>query len=295
MTNKEKGRIDELTEHYQSMPRFDVEQGLGKLRARLGETENQVGSVGKASRKPSRRRWLSVAASLAVLLLAGAVYFATLPAKTTITAEGKTERILLPDGSEVLLKDGGTLSYDEDYGKDDRRIDLKGEAFFSVIPNPELAFLAEQGPVTLRVIGTTFNLKAQPELDIFEVEVASGKIMLETKEETLPVAAKECGRSEGPGQLSKMPAPNLNRHAWRTGKMVFEDQLLSEVVEIVENTYDVKIKISNKDMKACDFALTATFNQADLAEVLAHLEKLSGGHFLSSKSGRVYRLIDWCE
>lgn len=292
MTEKEKARIDELIGTYQVAERFDVEAGLSRLHENL-----DIATAPAAKVRPipvSRRSWIGAAAGF-LLLFAFGYYFATSSAEKTYLAENAPLEIALPDGSSVLLNKGSQLSYGKDYGETNRELALVGEAYFSVEPDKERPLLVSQGDVTLRVVGTTFNLKADPDQDFFEVEVSSGKVMLETKADAIPVAAKELGRYRKQTGLSKQSSPNLNRHAWKTGIIVFSATPFSEVVEVVERTYDVVLKVSEKDLKRCDFPITASFKNVLLKDVLTHLEKLTSGRFLTSKSAKVYRLVDWCD
>ena len=293
MTNKEKTTIDQLSGSYGASGRFDVDKGLSRLHRELG-IEAGPQAQPQPLKVTSRRSWLAIAASLAVLL-AFSFYYATSLDKNTYLADAGNLTVALPDGSEAILKEGSQLRLSADYGENDRTIYLDGEAYFSIEPDAVRPFLVSQDDVELRVVGTTFNLFIDPSTNVFEVEVSSGKVMLEKADESLAIAANECGIVSPAGEMKKMASPNLNRHAWKTGRIVFEATLFSEAVDVIQRTYDVIIKVSDRDLDGCNFPLTATFDDSELDDVLAHLEKLTGGKFLREQSGKVYRLIDWCK
>lgn len=295
MTNKEKTTIDQLSQEYHSDTMFDVDKGLHRLHKELGLTTHSQQDSKPQLKVYSRRSWWSIAAGITLLLAVSFFIATSLDKKETFHADENSLTVPLPDGSSVILKKGAKLSFGDDFGNATRRIELSGEAYFSVEPDSERPFLVTQDDVTLRVVGTTFNLMADPNNNVFEVEVSSGKVVLETDSSTLPVAAMERGRFDKQKQLTKTAAPNLERHAWKTGKLIFAATPLKDAIETIERTYDIILKISKKDLLKCGFPITATFENAQLSDVLLHIEKLAGGHFLSSESGKVHRLVEWCD
>lgn len=290
MTDREKKTIDHLTERYRTHESFDVEAGLASVHSRIRQPVSGVG------RRRSPSFWFGIAAGLALVLSLG-VYFATslVNVPYEIVANGdQEEEVSLPDGSRILLKRGGQLAYAADYGQSERRVELRGEAYFEVEPDAERPFLVQRGEVTLRVVGTSFNLKIDQEGSL-EVEVSSGRVKLETATDSLPVSKNERGTYRPASGLKKVAAPNLNAHAWRTGELKFSATPLSDVLDAVERAYDVSLIMDKDKLDRCDFPLTATFKEAPLNELLAHLEKLTGGRFVTEESSTRFRLTDWCK
>lgn len=94
-------------------------------------------------------------------LVAGAM---TEVKETVIEAPlGSRSRVVLPDNSEVWLNAGSTLRYTNDFGINDRQLELTGEAYFSVISNAQKPFIVKANDVSVRALGTKFNVKAYPE------------------------------------------------------------------------------------------------------------------------------------
>jgi len=294
MTKEQKAELDRLTEHYRASFTPDVNQGLARLHRAI-----ESSSVSVASQVPAtnQRRWFMVAASVAALALAtlAVVRFGNFGAQTFATTT-EPRSFVLPDGSEVLLNRYSELRVAADYGSEARTVKLRGEGFFSVQPNADQPFLVQQENVTLRVVGTSFNLKAIPRQAFFEVEVATGKVLLGDGAETLPVAALECGRYDKADGLKRMAAPHLNRHAWRTHRLIFRDTPFSEALELVERSYDIQIQVDPAHLASCDFTFSSEFVDAELEEVLSTLGRLCGGAIATvDENAGVYRVEDWCK
>ncbi|WP_273444963.1 FecR family protein [Neolewinella agarilytica] len=278
-------KIDQLVSAYGEEYTPDVEQGLQKLHARLGMEQKET-----TVRQLPRRRWLSVAA--AILLLCSAAYF-LFPGQETVVYANSGEspmEVKLADGTVAVLQSGTTLSHDPAYNEVDRRIQLDGQAFLQVQKDKSRPFFVASTATELRVTGTAFNLRIAGEE--LEVEVSEGSVELTRENEKLAVTANQCGLSRKGKTLQLMEAPNLNRHAWRTGKMVFEDASLAEVLEAMRTNFGFSVKGN----KGCDFPVSGSFSTDNPVAILETIAKLGGGELeTSGSSGQAFRLMGICQ
>ena len=262
-------RIDKLAASYRDDFEPDVEAGLARLHDRLGRSTARQATVRKLPRRRTGR-WLA-AASVLLLLLAGSFYALSLNDRTTVFAANENLEVELPDGTAVTLQRGSTLSYPADYNETERAIELNGQAFFRVHHDPSRPFTAGTDDVELLVTGTQFNLRIKD--SNLEVEVSEGSVELAYEDAKMPVAAKQCGLALAGKKPTTMPAPRLNRHAWRTGKLHFENAKLSDVLKTVSNNYGIRIE----GVSDCDFPINGSFASLDHEEILSNLAKLGGG------------------
>jgi len=278
--------IDKLVSAYGEEYTPDVEKGLQKLHARLGMEQEHTTSV----RQLPRRKWLSVAA--AVLLLFTAAYF-LFPAQNTMVFANNGEspmEISLPDGTVAILQSGATLSHDPSFNEVDRRIQLDGQAFFQVHKDKSRPFFVANTATELRVTGTAFNLRVEEEE--LEVEVSEGSVELTKKNEKVAVTANKCGLSKKGESLQLMDAPNLNRHAWRTGKMVFEDASLAEVLEAMRTNFGLTVNV----VKDCNFPVSGSFSTDNPVAILETIAKLGGGELDKTGSAdQIFHLKGICQ
>ena len=88
---------------------------------------------------------------------------------------GKTLRVVLPDGSEVVINSGSKLIYPDRFGPDRRQVFLAGEGYATIAKDPGRPFVMSAGEVDVRVLGTKFNLKSYAEDSEVEVTLVEGQ------------------------------------------------------------------------------------------------------------------------
>ncbi|MEL6655145.1 MAG: FecR domain-containing protein [Bacteroidota bacterium] len=199
----------------------------------------------RPAKKPARVRrlgnWWRYAAAAAVLLLA--VYYVALPDSqswTTISAPLAEKTVVeLPDGSEVWLNAGSELRYQSGQFNRSRLVELKGEAFFDVVPGASFEVSTTQG--TVSVLGTTFDVYAR--LQQFRVACYSGKVGVEYSTEE-PQEILE------PGQLIEVKEDEMSRGSidaakempeWTSGLSEFNDADFKTVIEELERQYAIQV------------------------------------------------------
>lgn len=135
----------------------------------------------KPARRGRWRRYLPLAAAAAVALSAlygTRGYWAPGQlrlSEAVTTSVGGFRRIALPDGSVVRVNTDSAIKVA--YTPGERRVRLvRGEAHFTVAKNPERPFFVEAGGVSVRAVGTAFNVRLR-EADL-EVLVTEGKVSI---------------------------------------------------------------------------------------------------------------------
>lgn len=228
----------------------------------------------EAQLQPSKIRLLptwvwGIAASLS--LLVGYFGWQSLPTQTVVELpkqgiESKNttairQKIVLPDGSMVVLEKNASLITDQNYGKQNRTVFLKGEAFFEVKRNEKVPFLVRTGDLVTEVLGTSFHIKPQPNGKTIEVAVVTGRVSVYADEATrhlngviltpnqkvlfdTELKTIRQGIVEQPTLLvADLPKSNFK----------FEDATLGEVVKVMQAAFGVEIMIANPILSQCAF------------------------------------------
>lgn len=100
---------------------------------------------------------------------------------STGIAERKT--VILNDGTKVILNANSSLTVgDYDHIRD---VNLYGEAFFDVKKDPARPFTVHGGGLHIKVLGTSFNVKAYPDIHNTSVSVRTGKVRVDNNEKNL--------------------------------------------------------------------------------------------------------------
>jgi ferric-dicitrate binding protein FerR (iron transport regulator) len=100
--------------------------------------------------------------------------------QVTTKPASKTQ-IQLPDGSTVWLNASSNLTYDKDFGKDLREVNLVGEGFFNVVKDPAHPFVIHTKVLDVKVLGTEFNVKAYPNDAYTETSLIRGSVEITVK------------------------------------------------------------------------------------------------------------------
>jgi transmembrane sensor len=177
---------------------------------------------------------------------------------------GAVQRITLPDGSVVALN-GGSMA-EVRYSGGDRRVMLRlGEAHFQVAHDPARPFLVVADGITVRAVGTAFNVRVGAAA--VEVVVASGKVRLITPNpgqsfpptEQVATPLLERGdrvvvpRSEfeaAPAITRLDPEQLREALAWQQEMLTFNDTPLREVVDQFNRRSRIQLRISDADLGA---------------------------------------------
>jgi transmembrane sensor len=210
--------------------------------------------------------FIRVAALIVIGLVVGYYYF-TLPTRIEITSgKGQKREVILPDGSKVTLNQLSSLSYASDFNGEDRELNFKGNAFFEVAKNPEKPFLIFGEKINIQVLGTSFDVDAYRK-DFVEVNVMSGKVAMREKGEKAEVilTAGMTG-SYSNQKLTALKSSGQNYHSWLSGKLVFANTPLHDLVEDLKRNFGQEIVLMNAKLGDCRF--TGSFQDQTLEEIL---------------------------
>ena len=141
-----------------------------------------------------QNRWISkgfwkIAASILALMVAGlGILFQNQPqdqVKQYITREGEHEKIELPDGSRVYMKENSRLSYATNWNEmETRKLQLRGEAYFQVeeklYQGNKVKFVVQANGLSVEVVGTEFVVNNRSSRT--HVALNSGKIRLKLEQ-----------------------------------------------------------------------------------------------------------------
>ncbi len=106
---------------------------------------------------------------------------ASLPTYYKVTNSGTTPMLVkLPDHSSVVLKQNAQLQYPSIFTGNKREVNLIGEAFFEVSKNPKKPFFVYSNELTVRVVGTSFTVKADKGDRQYKIIVSTGKVEVTT-------------------------------------------------------------------------------------------------------------------
>lgn len=254
------------------------------------------------------RRALTLAA--ATLLLAAGTYFAYRgdhhsnmdpeSFNTIVTKPGSKTLITLPDGSTVVLNSACRFGYNKGFGVSNRSMVLSGEAYFDIRKNPDMPLSISAGDVNIKVLGTSFNVRAYPEDSFVEATLIKGSIQVSLKtdpERAILLRPHEkivIGNNQPapPGKAERAdvadaahknieqvitvtkvePEPGDSMYvetAWLNDKMIFSKEPFPSLAKRMERWFNARIVIQDSSLNKLVF--TGSFEQENLEQALQAL------------------------
>ncbi len=216
---------------------------------------------------------LKIAASIALVLAIGipALYLGVIRDNTEIItrhhlAEEGVATVDLPDGSRVYLNKGSEISYSKAF-KNQRAVELNGEAFFEVMSDPQNPFTVSSGEMVVTVLGTSFNVKQLDNPADLEVYVKTGKVRvaLEKSDQYIQLESEECGLVES-GKLANTIQEDPNYISWKTKDFKFVNSALIEVLQELEESYHVDIRTEDIDLS--EMRITTSYSGQSIDAIL---------------------------
>ncbi|MDR2131353.1 MAG: FecR family protein [Odoribacteraceae bacterium] len=194
---------------------------------------------------------------------------------------GGEYRLELSDGTLITLNAGSRIRYPNRFEGAERRVELEGEAFFSVTRQEGCPFIVSSDQLQVRVLGTSFNLKVYPG-ERQQTTLLAGRVVVDCGEESVPVQPGEQltwnGRAWSVRQVDVTPYI-----AWKEQRFVFDDELLEDVLRQLERWYDINVYIRYPSLKEIRYTGNLP-KYEDIDKVLHLLELAAHVHF--NLSGR---------
>ena len=189
------------------------------------------------------------------------------------TSYGERKQILLPDGTQLTLNSCSHIRYPNSFIENERRIELEGEGYFQVHRNEEQPFIINTRHFDVRVLGTSFDVKAYSSDEIVSVEVESGKVQVDLPEAMMRIQAKEqVFINTVSGEYSK----HRDEHPvaiWKKGGLRFNSTPIRDVAKELERMYNCRITF---DEGQFNNLISGEHDNKSLESVLQSIEYTSG-------------------
>ena len=183
-------------------------------------------------------------------------------------------RFTMSDGTKVWINAGSTLKYPAKFAADSRTVYASGEIYLEVAKDAERPFYVVVDGITVKVLGTSFNIRAYADENETKVTLLEGKIaaQINDKEYTLtPGKQLKCDKTFGGTSVRTVDPAEIV--SWTRGYYIFKKARLQEVANTLKNWYGVNIMLSSG---ASDIIYTGVVNKEEKLEVfLRRLEEVS--------------------
>ncbi|MDB5422915.1 MAG: transcriptional regulator [Phenylobacterium sp.] len=234
----------------------------------------------------ARRGWmvaggLAAAATIAVAVMP--IGLLSAPPQTFTTAKGEHRTVTLADGTTVDLNAGTRMTVT--MARHERRVSMpQGEAVFDVAADHARPFLIAAGDRTVRVVGTRFDVRRRG--GQLSVTVDRGVVEVRPNEAAPGRAfrlhpGQRLDHEDGAAVARVHAVEPSDVYAWRTGRLIYRDQPLGDVVADLNQQYARQIRLEDPAMAATRFSGVLVLDNQDAVirrlALLAPLRALRSG------------------
>jgi ferric-dicitrate binding protein FerR (iron transport regulator) len=309
---------------YARRDRYDADEAWKNMARILGET---------SPRDRFRRMMKQAYRYAAIFVLAfasgiAAMYFYTAPGTSDETETevfyteytvpyGSKSMLTLPDSSSVWLNAGSKLRYSSAFNKAGREVFIEGEAYFNVKRNEHKPFFVKTSAVTLKVLGTSFNIKAYPEENNVETTVESGsvqvlrnvkgnlmdKLVLVTGQKATIIKSSGTDSLQipdlsavplSPSRQNIMPEETAEKTivaksvmtelytSWKDSRWLIRQESLGSLAVKLERRYNIHIEFADKSLKNISFS--GTLQDETLEQVLKAIKLSAPVNYIIQKN-----------
>jgi ferric-dicitrate binding protein FerR (iron transport regulator) len=257
----------------------DLDAEWEVIRGKISSSEEKGRKVSFAPKETKQNRniiW-RVAASVTVLLAIGVLlrFVVFRPdSDIKVVASNDVMETRLPDGSQISLNQGSSITYPKEFAGNKREVELEGEAHFQVTHDASKPFIVSAGDLRVEVLGTSFYINTHAPGGKVQVILIEGSVAAYYKDSPEEKTIMKPGEQvEFSPQTKEIASTNQHEQyfmVWKTRSMKFENERLDRVIYTVSRAYNKKITLTNPAAGNC--RLTVAFEGQTLESVLKVLE-----------------------
>lgn len=186
---------------------------------------------------------------------------------------GTVAQVQLPDGSSVWLNAGSKLIYPQQFKSNHRQVFFTGEGYFNVAKDKAKPFNIQTNGVSVKVLGTEFNLRSYSGDRNIELALVKGRVAFQDDRqgrELIMNEGDELAYDRNTRQTTMKHSLSHDVSSWKEGKYYFKNKSLEEITSQLERNFSVKFIIKNESLKQIRYYM-AFVNNESIDEILLHL------------------------
>jgi transmembrane sensor len=233
---------------FQNTPEYDTYAKIAHYSSQLevpGFEEDLLYRKIVEDRSPKRKvislqtHWLLRIAAVVIIGLGLLFVTENFTSQTELASNGCKTTFALPDNSEVVLNSGSEIEYKKWGWESNRKLVLKGEAYFRVAKGRKFEVETNLGKVT--VLGTQFDVKARK--NRFDVVCYEGRVKVNYNDKQIVLAPGKRVTFVNGNKINSIS--NVLKPEWLENKIAFNNENLSQIVDEIQRQYDVSIEVKS--------------------------------------------------
>ena len=226
-----------------------------KLYDRL-QIEQLIPAQRRAAKGRLVHHLVRIAAVLLILLGTGAVIYLNMSHKPVVEMvrlntgnEAYTLIKTLADGSVIYIGENSLFSFPKEFKSGSRNVELNGEAFFDITPNPGKPFIIETDKAFIEVLGTAFNVNTQNG-NGFELFVDRGKVKVTLKNDLSHSELVIAGEKISTIRNSLVKSKHIANEPipWYKQRMHFKDEPLQNIIHVLNQNFNTTFVLADHEI-----------------------------------------------
>ena len=189
-----------------------------------------------------------------------------------ITPRGGEYAVVLADGTKVWVNAESELRYPVQFSGTERKVYLKGEAYFAVTKQAGKPFVVCVGDSRITVLGTEFNVRNYQD-EVVATTLVKGAVRIHD-------AGRECDLT--PGQQAVIETDGIRVRevdtdlytAWKDGYFIYREKTLEDIMKELSRWYDFTYDCQSEELR--QMTLTAKLRKFDRVEDIFDILKRTG-------------------
>lgn len=166
---------------------------------------------------------------------------------TVKVPKGGHYHVILEDGTKIHLNAESALRFPIRFTTEMREVGLTGEGFFEVTADAKRPFLVKTPLQTIRVLGTTFNIHAYPELGKMKTTLVDGAVEVLHKDYVTTLKPGEAAVSKRGQRGVYIKKGDIDKDlAWHNDYFIFDNEEITDIMDRVSKWYDVEVNYKGK-------------------------------------------------
>jgi transmembrane sensor len=165
---------------------------------------------------------------------------------TISTPRGGEYQVELPDGTKVWLNAASTLRFPSVFSGAERKVELKGEAYFEVAKNKQKPFKVTVNDMGIEVLGTHFNVNAYDDESQIKTTLLEGSVRLHAGKNHKMLKPGQQARLDKQSDFSIAEVNVEEAIAWKKGYFIFDNENIESIMRKVSRWYDVEVTYQGK-------------------------------------------------
>ena len=246
----------------------------------LDQTSNGIlGSQGNVSIKKSMGGKVSYVAAQNNTYTGNAVAY-----NKIATPRGGQYQVDLADGTKVWLNAASTLKFPVTFSKAQRVVELTGEAYFEVNPEPvagnrkvRIPFLVKTRNQLVEVLGTHFNVNAYDDEPDIKTTLLKGSVKVVQSAAHQSVLLKPGQQSAVAGNIAVADVDASQAIEWQKGYFLFDNETVESMMRKISRWYNIEVEFKG-NIRYRKFAGKIS-KFGNIVQILQVMEKTQVIHF----------------